>query len=183
MRNENSVKFTDMHYERPDKDAAILAIRDLTMQLESAQTYEEARAVFLEQEALSDHIATAHALAMIRHSIDTRDPFYDAEEKFFNAFMPELAEYEQQWTLAMLKSPFRQQFEEEFGSLLFLNAEIELKSFRPEIIPEMQAENDLVQEYEKLLASAQILLKNAVYTLPQMQPFKNDPNHARRLAA
>ena len=97
--------------------------------------------------------------------------------------MPELEEYLQQWTMAMLESPFRPDFSKEYGDLMFVNAEISLKAFSPEIIPEMQQENDLTQEYEKLLASAQIPFEGGVYTISQISPFKNDPDDARRLAA
>ena len=83
----------------------------------------------------------------------------------------------------MLSSEFRPDFTEEFGSLMFLNAEIELKTFSPEIIPELQKENELTTEYEKLLASAQIPFEGGVYTISQMTPFKNDADDARRLAA
>ena len=54
---------------------------------------------------------------------------------------------------------------------------------KPEIIPEMQQENDLTQEYEKLLASAQIPFEGKTYTLSQLTPLKSDPDDARRLAA
>lgn len=39
---------------------------------------------------------------------------------------------------------------------MFINTDIFLKSFSPEIIPEMQEDNKLSTEYEKLIASAQI---------------------------
>ena len=124
-----------------------------------------------------------YTLASIRHSINTKDEFYDGEMKVWNAKMPEVQEYSQQWTMAMLESPFRADFEKEYGDLYFRNAEIALKSFSPEIIPELQQENDLTQEYEKLLASAQVPFEGKTYTLSQLTPFKTDPDDARRLAA
>ena len=62
--------------------------------------------------------------------------------KFWNAALPELQEYQQQWTMAMLQSPFRADFSAEYGDLMFVNAEIALKAFSPAIIPQMQQEND-----------------------------------------
>jgi M3 family oligoendopeptidase len=122
-------------------------------------------------------------LATIRHSIDTRDEFYEAENKYYNKLGPELQEYAQQCNLAMLESPFRADFEKEYGNLMFLKTEYVLKSFSPEIIPELQQENDLTMEYEKLLASAQIDFEGGKYTIAQMGPFKNDPDDERRKAA
>lgn len=150
------MKFSEMTYTRPDPAASKQRLSALTAELKAAKSYEEARKVFLSQQELMSHISTAATLASIRHSIDTRDKFYDGEEKFWNNFNPELEEYNQAWTAAMLESPFRADFEKEYGDLMFVNAEIALKTFSPAIIPELQQENDLTQEYEKLLASAQI---------------------------
>ena len=177
------MKFSQMPYARPDAEQAKQQLRTLTEQLRGAKTYGQARRAFLSQQEQSKHILTASTLASIRHSIDTRDEFYDAEEKFWNSFFPELQEYTQQWTQALLESPFRTDFEQEFGDLLFVNAEIELKTFSPAIIPELQQENELTQEYEKLLASAQIPFEGKVCTLSQLTPFKTDADDQRRLAA
>ena len=177
------MKFSEMPYERPDLGALKTRYSDLTRRLTAAGSYEEAKAVFLEKEQLEKHVETLATLAHIRHSIDTRDAFYDAEAKFWNGAQPELQEYVQAWTMAMLQSPYRADFTAEYGDLMFVNAEMELKTFSPEIIPELQRENDLTQEYEKLLASAQIPFEGGVYTLSQMTPFKTDADDARRLAA
>ena len=177
------MKFSEMPYQRPDPEAVKQQMTALTQRLEHAASYEEARQAFLDQQAASRSVETQATLASVRHSIDTRDAFYDTEEKFWNTFGPELEEYEQAWKAAMLASPFRKDFTAEFGNLMFLNTEIARKSFSPEIIPEMQQENELTQEYEKLLASAQIPFEGKVYTLSQLQPMKTDLDDARRLAA
>ena len=177
------MKFTEMPYERPDLEALKQTLSGLTQRLREAENYAAAKDVFLEMETVKKHIGTLSTLVYVRHSIDTRDTFYDEEMTFWNAAGPELQEYEHAWTLAMLDSPFRPDFEAEYGSLMFLNAEIEQKTFSPEIISELQQENDLTQEYEKLLASAQIPFEDGVYTLSQMTPFQRDPDDSRRLAA
>lgn len=177
------MKFSQMPYERPDLEGLKTQLAGLTERLKAAGGYDEARAVFLEREQAGRHLSTLVNLASIRHSIDTRDEFYDGEMKFWNAALPELQAYEQAWTKAMLASPYREEFSREYGDLMFVNAEIALKTFSPEIIPQLQRENDLTQEYEKLLASAQIPFEGKVYTLSQLSPFKNDPDDARRLAA
>ena len=177
------MKFRDMPYQRPDLEQVKGQLAGLTRRLKQAAGYDEARAVFLEKEREQKHLRTMISLAHIRHSIDTRDEFYDGEMKFWNAAMPELQEYEQAWTMAMLDSPYRADFSGEYGELMFVNAEMALKTFSPEIIPQLQRENDLTQEYEKLLASAQIPFEGKVYTLSQLTPFKNDPDDARRLCA
>lgn len=177
------MKFPEMPYERPDMDEVKQHLESLTAALTAAKTYDEAKQVFLEEEKLSSHIQTLYALAYIRHSIDTRDAFYDGEMKFWNAAMPALGETSQAWTKAMLDSAFRPDFAREYGDVMFKNAEIEFRSFSPAIVPELQEENNLTQEYEKLLASAQIPFEGKTYTIAQLFPLKNDPDDARRLAA
>ena len=177
------MKFSEMIYTRPDPAEVKSALAELTERLRAAKSYADAREVFLGQQAELRHIHTAATLASIRHSIDTRDEYYDSEEKFWNNFFPELQAVQQEWTKAMLESPFRPDFAAEYGEILFTNAEMELKTFSPEIIPQLQRENELTQAYEKLLASAQIPFEGGVYTLSQLSPFKTDADDARRLAA
>ena len=172
-----------MPYKRPDGEAVKKEMAALTEQLKAASTYEQARAVFMEMEEVSKRYVTMSQLASVRHTIDTRDKFYEDEENYFNNFNPELQEYTQAWTMALLESPFRPDFSKEFGDLMFVNAEIALKAFDPSIISELQQEANLTTEYQKLIASAQIPFEGGVYTLAQLGPFKSDPDDARRLAA
>ena len=177
------MKFKDMPYQRPDVEAAKQRLAAQTEKLKAASSYEEAKALFLEVEEESKHLETMAVLVSTRHSIDTRDEFYDAEEKFIDNAMPEFQQYQQAWTMALLESPYRADFAAEYGDLMFVNAEIQLKTFSPEIIPDLQQEAKLTQEYQKLIASAQIPFEDGVYTLAQMGKFTSDPDDARRLAA
>ena len=177
------MKFSQMPYERPDLEAVKAQLNEFNERLAKAESYESAKAVFLERETYEKHVYTMESLVSIRHSIDTRDEFYDEEMKFWNTSGPVLEEYRQEWNKAMLESPFRPQFEEEYGNVMFIKAEMAKKTFAPEIIPDLQKENELATTYEKLLASAQIPFEGNMYTLSQMTPFKNDADDDRRLAA
>ena len=177
------MKFSQMPYERPDLEAVKVQLNEFNERLARAESYESAKAVFLERETYEKHVDTMESLVSIRHSIDTRDEFYDEEMKFWNTSGPVLEEYRQEWNRVMLESPFRPQFEEKYGNVMFIKAEMAKKTFAPEIIPDLQKENELATTYEKLLASAQIPFEGNMYTLSQMTPFKNDADDDRRLAA
>ena len=177
------MKFQDMPYSRPDKGEVIEQIKEFTKRMKSASSFAEAKEVVLDKNVLDRHLSTLGSLVTIRHSVNTEDKFYDEEEKFFNEAMPEIQEYEHQWEDALLTSPFRKELAEEFGEVTFINLEISRKSFSPEIIPEMQKENNLVQEYEKLLASAQIPFEGKTYTIAQIAPLKLDKDDDKRLRA
>ena len=177
------MKFSQMVYERPDFESIKLQLTALTERLAGAKSYEEAKAAFLEKDTLEKHLETLMTLAHIRHTINTEDEFYDGEMKVLNDAGPVLTEYLQKWNDVLLESAFRPEFEKEYGTLMFVNAEMEKKTFSPEIIPLLQEENELKTNYEKLLASAQIPFEGNVYTISQITPFKNHADDERRLAA
>lgn len=177
------MKFSQMVYKRPDLELTKTQITEVIDRLNQAESYEEAKKAFLEMDQLQKHIDTAMTLANVRHTIDTTDEYYDTEMNFINEASPVLTEYFQNWDEALLKSPYRKDFEKEYGTLIFVNKEISQKTFKPELIPMLQQENELTTAYEKLIASAQIPFEGGVYTLSQLSPFKNDADDTRRLAA
>lgn len=177
------MKFSEMPYQRPDLDKIKAQFAAVTQRFAAAPDYAAAKAAFLEEQTLNKHVDTLANLASIRNTIDTRDEFYDGEMHFWNAATPRIQECQNAWSAALLASPYRKQLGEEYGELMFLNAEIAQKAFSPEILDEMAQENDLSTQYGKLIASAQIPFEGGVYTLSQLSPFKNDPDDARRLAA
>ena len=177
------MKFADISFTRADFDAAARFYASAAERLSAAGSFEEAEAVFLEVEDFSAKFDTALTVANIRHDIDTRDEFYDAEVAYIDEHAPELEEYVQRWQDALLRTPYRAAFEEKYNRVMFLNAEIDARTFSPEIVPELQRENALTTEYSKLLAGAQIPFEGGVYTLSQLTPIKQDADASRRAAA
>lgn len=177
------MRFADISYTRADFDAAARFYASAAERLSAAGSFEEAEAVFLEVEDFSAKFDTALTVANIRHDIDTRDEFYDAEVAYIDEHAPELEEYVQRWQDALLRTPYRAAFEEKYNRVMFLNAEIDARTFSPEIVPELQRENALTTEYSKLLAGAQIPFEGGVYTLSQLTPIKQDADASRRAAA
>ena len=137
----------------------------LIQKLKEAKDFEEAEALFLENEKLQGHVFT-HVQPCPGSPLHyTEDKFYDEEQNYWNNAYPQIQEFNQEWTKALLDSPFKDNFAKKYGNIMFLNAEIDLKTFSPEIIPMMQEENELTTAYEKLLASAQIPFEGKIYTI------------------
>ena len=177
------MKFKDMPYERPNPEKIKEMLVEFVERLKAATTYEEARKVFLDQEEESKHFNTMANIASIRNSINTKDEFYEEEQKFWDQFEAEVRQYIQPFNDALLESPFRKDFEEEFGSLMFVNAEIHKRAFKPEMVPLMVKANELNTKYSKLIASAQIEFNGGTYTLSQLGAFKTGTDDDERLAA
>ena len=173
---------SDMPYVRPDLDFLGEKIQEHIEELKSAQTFEEADRAFVALEKVFSGVSTAVNLCFIRHSVNTEDEFYAAEKEFMDEAMPQLQELQQGAMLELFHSAWRPDFERKYGSLLFTNMEIELRSFDPKLIPDMQEENRLTTAYAKLIASAQIPFEGQVLTIPQLGPYKEstDPDMRRK---
>ena len=177
------MKFSEMPYERLDFKEMSSSYKEFTKRLKEATSFEEAKKVFEEFDEYDRHVETMYTIAYIRHDIDTNDKYYDEEIEYWNETAPALQEDVQAWKDALLESAYRKELAQEFGEIIFTNAEIDKKAFSPEIISEMQAEAKLSTKYGKLIASAQIPFEGGVYTLSQLTPFKTDADDARREAA
>ena len=177
------MKFNEMKYKRLDVNEMENSLKQPLEKFKVADNYETAKEAFLEMDKAQTHIHTYATLAQIHHDIDTRDDFYTKENEFWMETLPQLQPYSASFTKALLHSPFRAEFEKDFGAILFVNAEIEEKAFDPILVEDLKKENKLAQEYENLLASAQVDFEGEKYTLSQMTPFMNDADDDRRLQA
>lgn len=177
------MKFSEMVYTRPDYPAALKKLEALTQKLEAAKSAQEQAEVYKEYEALLSRLETQTTLCYIRHSVDTRDSFYEAENDYNDQQAPFVTEKAQAFAKPLLESPFRAELEKALGSLLFQNMELEQKGFSPEIVPLMQEENKLSSDYQKLYASAQIPFLGKTVTVAQLGPYKESTDRATRRAA
>ena len=177
------MKFSEMPYTRPDIDAARAELRAVLDRIEAAETAGAQLDAVEALNAVEGRLGTMAALASIRHTINTRDAFYDAENDFIDEHMPLLEEDVQRINRALLASPFRAALAAKYGDVFFLDLELAARSFRPEMVAPMQRENKLASDYQKLYASAVVEFEGAKLPLPKLGPFKQSPDRATRRRA
>lgn len=177
------MKISEMPYERPDLDKTLGELDAIRADIERAHTAADVADAFDRFEVAARRIYTQATLCSIRHTVDTRDKFYEAENDFFDASTPRLGEKQMAVYGALLASPFRPQMEQKIGKLAFDKMEIDVKSLAPQVLGDMAAENALVSQYEKLYASAQIEFAGRKNTVSQMAPYKQSADRAVRRAA
>ena len=119
------VKFVDIPYVRPDMDAVLDGVKAAIQGLKTAKTYEEFRSAYMDYVQTDTELITSQQLVYMRHTINMLDEYYTAENAFFNAQMPRYSIAVKELRAVILSSPFKKDFEEEFGS--FLIQEIEAK--------------------------------------------------------
>jgi len=165
------VTFKEYDYKRPELDALSNEMRKLIEQFKNADSVEAQTEVIEQINKYRNDYSTNASLVYVRASIDTNDEFYQKERDYIDEISPQFEEIIFEYYQALVKSPFRPQLEEKWGTQLFSLAENQIKSFSPEVIELLQKQNKLTSEYSKLVASAQIEFDGKTLTLAQLTPY------------
>ncbi len=177
------MKFSEYTYERPDLEKATTDFNNCLEKFNSANSAGDQLNCIKEINLLRSHFDTMYQLASIRHSIDTKEAFYNAEQDFFDANGPQFEALTSKYYTALVNSKFKSEIENELGKQLFRIAEMQLKSFKPEIIEDLVKENQLSTAYTELIAGASILFEGEERTLAEMVPFLRSTDRTIRKAA
>ncbi len=166
------MKFCEMAYSRPDIEALKAKINLLKEKIEKANTALEIISFYDEVSTLGEEYSTMGSLAYVRHTINTKDEFYETENDFFDEVGPTVTDAFQGIAKVMVNSPHRPELEKHYGNLLFKNTEISLRCFSSEIIALSAEENKLQSEYQKLFASATVEWEGETLPLPKLTKYK-----------
>ncbi len=177
------MKFSEMPYVRPDVEQIRASFDEIIAAMDAAKNADEQLALYKKADELKSHTFSMATIASVRHTIDTRDEFYTAENDFMDQNGPALQEKIQELLDKMLTSPFRGELEEKLGSLFFKNLEIAARTFKPEIMTLMQEENALVSEYQALYATMTVEFDGKVLPITKMGPYKQSTDREVRKAA
>ncbi len=174
------MKFNEFKYERPDLESYKSRVNDQLILINTGKAFSIELDAIKEIFNLQDEMSTLVELVSIRNTLDTTDKFYEKEQDFFDLNTPHLQELEQNFIKKLLGSNYKKELVEKYGILIFERGEVAQKTFSPEVIKELQQENQLNTEYSKLLASAKIEFQGGTYNLSQMRPFTQDKNRETR---
>lgn len=177
------MKFSDFSYERPNLKEVEGKFKDLLQEFNSATTLEKQDIAMGKINKLRSEFESMGQIVSVRHSIDTTDEFYKAEQDYFDEVEPIYQGMVTQYYKALVHSKFRKDLEEKWGKQLFAIAETTLNTFKPEIIEDLQQENKLSTEYTKLLASAKIMFEGEERNLSQLGPFLQSKDRDIRKSA
>ena len=174
------MKFSQMQYKRPEFEETNAKYKELLEKFKASKTAEECFAVYKEFNDFSVIVDSMFSLAYIRKTLNTNDEFYAAEHDYIDEIEPQLEEVLQEISKALLESPFRKEMEEAWGKLMFTNLEIDLKTFAPVIIEDLQEENKLSSDYDELMASASIEFEGELLNLSKLRAYFQNKDRALR---
>ena len=177
------MKFNEMKYERPDFQETSGKMNALVDQLENATNAQEFLKAFFVLNDIRVHVQTMMILSSVRHSINTKDPFYDAENDYWDETSPSYENIDTRMMKACLHAPFQEELKKEIPETFFKLAECKLKSFDERIISDIVEENKLASAYGKLKASASITFEGKTMNLAEIAAIAEDVDRNRRKAA
>ena len=176
-------KFNDMKYTRPDFEETKAKMEELVSEMKQAKDAATFLDAFWRMNKLRRHLYTMITLVNIRHSINTADEFYDAENNYWDETGPQYSVIENELVKAVLEAPFREELLKEIPETYFQLSECSLKAFDPRIVPLMIEENKLTSEYGKLKASAKIEFDGEVLNLSEISAKVDTPDREVRRKA
>jgi hypothetical protein len=146
------MKFSQFEYVRPDVEQVTKQSSDILAKISSAKTYEETKTLISKYNKMRSKIQTNISVMIVRHTINTKDKFYDGENKYWDEKSPLLEEQTIKFYKTIFDSKYLPKLKKDLPPQFFKLAEFGFKSFKPEIINELQEENKLSTEYSKLIA-------------------------------
>ena len=150
----DNFRFSTLEYKRPDLDAYRAKLKDWKAAIEHAESYGALRTLLLEMDRENCELSTQYSIANIRHTLNTRDEFYETEVAYLDDTLPTLGGEEVALSEAIASSPFRPDIEKEFGKQYFVSMDLQKKLFCEANIPLRQQESRLTNEYQKIMATA-----------------------------
>ncbi len=174
------MKFKEYQYTRPNTTEVQSTFNILLEKFRRASCFTEQDATMVEINTLRGQFESMSQLVAIRNSVDTTDSYYEKEQEYFDETTPIYQGLISEFYGALLTSLYRKDLEGKWGKQLFNIAELTLKTFKPEIVEDLQLENKLSTEYTKLVASAKILFEGEELNLSGLGPFLQSTNREIR---
>ena len=177
------VKFVDIPYVRPDMDKVLGSVKAAIQSLKTAKTYEEFRSAYMDYSQIGTDLVTLQQLVYMRHTVDMLDEFYTAENAFFNKQMPRYSIATKELRTVILNSPFKKEFEEEFGSFLVQEMEANLLLSSEAVVDDLAKEATLASLYSKTVASSSIEFNGEKCSTPKLLKYMKSPDREIRKGA
>lgn len=145
------MKVSEIPYRRVTVEEFKSQCEEIISEIKSAKSALELKAARDKYNEISEEVETACSLANCRFTLNTRDEFYNAEMDYYDNAMPLFTGIENEYKRAVLASPYRAEAEKLINPRVFKEFEMSLKTFSPEVIEDLQAENALVTRYSKFM--------------------------------
>jgi M3 family oligoendopeptidase len=162
--------FNDVKTLKPDVEAIKKQMAEITEELKNAKNSQEAIDAVKKEFAVNDKISTDYQIAYIRHTINIHDDYYNDLMDFYDNNLPLLSSFEDAFDKVLVATAFKKEISKEFGEYLFTKVEMQMKVFKPDIIPDLQEENNLASQYNKIMGNAKGMFRGEEKQITEFDP-------------
>lgn len=174
------MKFNDLPYQRPDIRKTTEELSVLIEKLANSTSAEHQLELMDSIRTVRTEFETLKSLVSIRHSLNTKDEFYDIENKYFDENSPEYSAVITEYYKTLVKSEYKEDLKEQYGEHFLNLAALTVETFKPEIIELLKEENQLASEYNILIAQLKINVGDKEYSLSNISPLLSSSERATR---
>ena len=163
--------FQDLVYERPSIDEFRECVLRVRLRIMTAHTTSVVETALIEFQKELSHFETCAGLCMIRHDLNTLDPFYLDELTYYEEALAVVSDLSSGLYSLLLSSKISDALKERLGSMIFLKAQNRRETISSEIIYDIASETSLQNEYSQILSESVVSYNGEEYTLSMMEPF------------
>ncbi len=145
-------KFSEIKYVRPDLKKFEAFENECLDRAEKAASYEEFKKALMDGEEVEKDLEDMIQVCYIRSTMNKADEFYSKEQEYLDEELPKLMNLNKRHSEVLLNSPFRKDFDKEFGKLINETEEKKLILKDERLVPLMIEENKLSEEYSQIAA-------------------------------
>lgn len=177
------MKFTEIEYKRPNIESITKEFKQLLAEIDEASDLASFEKSMLKINKIRESFESFQSLAHVRHSIDTKDEYYDAENQFFDQNSPVFSQLSNKFYKKINESGLKNEIIKKYGSHFTNGIECSLKTFDEKIMDLLSAENELVSQYNKLIGGAEVEFDGKKLTLSQLAPYATSTDRSMRKKA
>lgn len=176
------MKFNDMPYERVSYEEVERRYQKLMEDFRNASDNEACLEILKQRYQLTDDL-TPMELCYVRHDMDVNDPFYAAEQDYYDEIGPRLSDLSNQLDKLLLESPYRPYLEKLLGHQAITIMQEMQRGFDSRLIPLTQEENNLLSRYNQLASNASVLWNGRQVNRSMMSSETNSADRETRKKA
>ena len=145
--SESSWKFSELKAPRPSFDAIKTLYEDAIESIKNAKSGDDVFEALFENNLLVRRANELREIISIRHAMDVLDERYADDQKWADEYCPILEKLELDFQEAIYDSPYKDEVEEQIGSIYFNRIEVKRKTVKEEVA---KATADMKDEIEEL---------------------------------
>ena len=174
------MKVSELPYKRVTIEEVRGVMDDVIARVRNAESADEILAAREDYLRMLREYHTAACLASTRYTLNTVDPFYSAENDYYDEIGPAVQNDIVRYCAALLDSPFRAELEERLSPVLFKSMEVSRKAMNDAVINDMVEENKLVRRYSDLMSSMEFTFRGETMPRAALMKYAKDPDRATR---